>query len=100
MNAAFLIIVAIVAVGAWCPWFTSEEAAGIVKAKIEAREQVRRICTLTAEETTISKTVFGYTEQVSYTCAFEHLEQLSGGRNTVFIPFWGIVLNMPEPLIK
>jgi hypothetical protein len=98
----YLIILIFIIFLAWCPWLSKEQAMKIVDDKVvKMQEDNPDLCPMLVNEETISKTLFGYTEKVSYDCnAVDAVYGVEGGSDVVFITFYSGLIGMPQKVVK
>jgi hypothetical protein len=100
MKAFFTLVLVAIIVTAWCPWFKAGEARQLIANKVrESQSTLQTGCILKIDTLSLQQIPFGYIETVAYNCTF-NTDFLTEGKNTVFVPFFKQVTNVPHPIIK
>ena len=100
MKALFYLIIIGIVICAWSPWFEPQEARDLIYGKVyESQSTLQKGCTLTIDDRSFKKVLFGYSQKVGYACTF-NTDFITDGTNTVFVTFFKEVLNVPHPIVK
>lgn len=100
MRLIIWLIIIGVLVCAWCPWFGQAAAVSDVAANVQTAQKLVTACVLTPEPATVSKSLFGYTEMISYNCNPAGTGSVSTGEDTAFVTFFNYVFGIPNPAVE
>jgi hypothetical protein len=96
----FIVLFGILALLAWCPWYEPTTAAASIEKAVSQQQVLNPKCKLTIQKNTFKKAWFGYSQVVAYDCTVAGFSDIAKGKNIVRATFIGIVLNVPNPVIK
>ena len=97
MKTLLFLILAATALCAWCPWFESKQALGLINTQVtQINNTYPDVCPLTVDKTSLAKALFGYTINVSYDCAEVDTMGVAKAKNSVLITFYNGLIGMPR----